>query len=1161
MDLSVDRRSALAGCFERSRGESTCFPARRCQRTASPGAEDATRSSALSEEGVLLRGGWRLCLRRARGGSGVRRGESARSPRRVTQAQSGWKVRLARGSTAALLFLASWALSFGQGIQSELIRLPASPKISPPLADRLQTSAPAERLKVWVFFTDKGLRSEIALAEALSVPERCLTQRAIQRRLKVRREGQVSGFEDLPVFEPYVRAVLGTGAQLRTRSRWFNAVTVWATPSQILRIAEMPFVALLRPVVGAKREKPPSEAIETRSEVLQPSVPKYRLDYGPSQAQLEQIQVPLLHELGYSGRGVLVAMFDTGFFKRHEAFSRLRIVAERDFVMGDGDTERNWDDPTDYSDSHGTYTWSALAGFCEGELIGPAYGADFLLAKTEDERSETPVEEDYWAAAVEWADSLGADVISSSLGYFDWYRFEDMDGNTAVCTRAADWAAKQGIAVVVAAGNWNNTPWGHISAPADGDSVIAVGAVDANGVIASWSSRGPTFDGRIKPEVCARGVGTRCATRRSPSSFGSASGTSLSTPLIGGACALLLEVHPEWTGWDARQALISTASQAHRPDNTYGWGIARVFEASGLRAPIPLVTSLEVLEPAATANGVLDPGEEFGFRIGLRNEGNEPTQGGVLRFRTSLPWVIPLDTCISFPGVEASQEIAVTASHVFRLQGLPEGATAVPVQLVIETHEGRSFTRSFFCRLAGAHWVRGSVQELATSLPVPGATVSFRPRLAPSDSVIWTRTNSSGEYRCLLPAGEYVAQATAAGYFPSLAAPFSLPEWETGRIYLALGKPVLEARVLVVEELPGEPDSQQATVEVRNAGAGDLFVAALPGAVVRPLPGERPAPFRIELWRDLREHSLADVKSISAELDGEGIRYTVSHWSPLPDTLEWQWAFFLDSDQDTATGERVGGLGADLRILADLTSGSLEVWQANAWRPILSLAGVSFDGCDLSVAVPESLFSPLDTNAVVPFCLSVQAKWHGSFRVFDHAPDPGPWRAFLPTRHPGGIRLSEGSLVLWSGQTSQLRLEFRKSGSPGQEISLLLASWDPLKPVQLLLIPQPAHVSQSRSAESVPRGWQLDEVHPNPVVDRTVFSVQGPPGSEFALVLVDARGREVSRFTGRLPVSGASHFHWDGRDVSGRFLPNGVYVARLQVGDQVHAARKLLLLR
>ena len=180
---------------------------------------------------------------------------------------------------------------------------------------------------------------------------------------------------------------------------------------------------------------------------------------------------------------------------------------------------------------------------------------------------------------MEWGDSLGADVASASLGYIDWYEFSDLNGDSAVTTIAVEQTYKNGIVCVSAAGNENGTNWGHIIAPADAEHVISVGAVDTNGVISSFSSRGPTYDGRIKPEVVARGVYTHCALAGGQTSYGYKSGTSLSTPLVAGAVAVILSAHPDWTPDMVREAMMMTASNFRNPNNIYGWGLIDVMAA------------------------------------------------------------------------------------------------------------------------------------------------------------------------------------------------------------------------------------------------------------------------------------------------------------------------------------------------------------------------------------------------------------------------------------------------------------------------------------------------------------------------------------------------------------------------------------------------------
>ena len=343
-------------------------------------------------------------------------------------------------------------------------------------------------------------------------------------------------------------------------------------------MAGLDCVASLDVVHGFKREEPTITERESGDQAAaRPDpIPGLKAFYGGAYRQVGMMGVPELHAAGLTGSGVIVCLLDIGFRKTHEAFRTAHVIAERDFVMKDGDVQRNPANPLDYSDAHGTACWSLLGGYRPGTLVGPAFGADFILGRTEDERSETPVEEDYWAAGIEWAEGLGADVVSSSLGYIDWYRFADMDGRTAVTTKAANRATALGVVVVNAAGNERAKAWGHIIAPADGLDVIAVGAVDAMGRISTFSSPGPTADGRIKPEVCAMGVKNFVALSGLTSGDGSYSmgnGTSYATPLTAGVVALLLEAHPNWTVAQVREALMSTAANAATPDNDYGWGL------------------------------------------------------------------------------------------------------------------------------------------------------------------------------------------------------------------------------------------------------------------------------------------------------------------------------------------------------------------------------------------------------------------------------------------------------------------------------------------------------------------------------------------------------------------------------------------------------------
>jgi hypothetical protein len=405
------------------------------------------------------------------------------------------------------------------------------------------------------------------------------------------------------VKKEYLDELKSLNLKIRVVSKWLNGASVLANRNQIEKIEKLPFVRAIKKVVTFYRKEPSfsEENLKKfyeapRDQLKIPHLGGGVLGYGESYAQLAQIHVPELHNLGYSGKGVLITMLDTGYFIHHPAFDSIlnsgRLVATHDFINGDDNVE---DGSGDYQREHGTYTFSAVGGFVSDTLIGPAYGSQFALAKTEVVATETQIEEDHWVAGIEWAENLGADVVSSSLGYNDWYTYEDMDGNTALCTKAADLAVSKGIVVVNAAGNerncWPPPCWDYIIAPADGDSVIAVGAVDINGIIASFSSKGPTYDGRIKPDVVACGVNTYCASPYG--GYAWIGGTSLSTPLVAGVCALLLEVHPDWTPVQVREALWSTASQADYPDNLMGYGVVDASKASGL---VHLVLSPERFE-------------------------------------------------------------------------------------------------------------------------------------------------------------------------------------------------------------------------------------------------------------------------------------------------------------------------------------------------------------------------------------------------------------------------------------------------------------------------------------------------------------------------------------------------------------------------------------
>ena len=401
--------------------------------------------------------------------------------------------------------------------RGEVARLLVSPKeypvVSATLKRFLSGFSSEDSVKVWVFFTDKGIFSQQQYQQAKATFKSSLTSSALKRRSKNRVE---IDFLDLPINQDYVNEVLRLGGELHKRSRWLNAVSIRIQADEIEKMAQFPFVRQIKKVVSFKRRPPKIDPLHGKLP-RQKDFTGYGRNYGPSLEQLDQINVPIVHDMGFKGENVIVGMLDTGYFKDHQAFnsaySDSRVLAEWDFINDDGNTQNETGDPSTQH-NHGTYTWSALGGEYDGELYGPAHKASFVLAKTEDVSQEVQIEEDNWVAGLEWADSIGAEVVSSSLGYTDWYDSSHFDGNTCVTTIAADLAASRGIVVCNAMGNEGagDGTYGTLIAPADADSILACGAVDEDGNIAYFSSRGPTYDGRIKPEVVARGAATYCAS-------------------------------------------------------------------------------------------------------------------------------------------------------------------------------------------------------------------------------------------------------------------------------------------------------------------------------------------------------------------------------------------------------------------------------------------------------------------------------------------------------------------------------------------------------------------------------------------------------------------------------------------------------------------------
>ncbi len=439
-------------------------------------------------------------------------------------------------------------------------------KVHPTLLRRLEEAGEGERVKAWVLFVDKGIASQQAFRASLRELSTRYNARAIERRRQRRTLPGSFDVHDLPVPDRYVNAVAATGVDLRVISRWVNGVSVMGTTEQFEQIAELPFVKVIQPVRRGHKiypeNLPEEQPDHGASDTGQAAGGTF---YGESEEQLAQMNLIGVHDAGFTAAGVIIGILDTGFQRTHEAFNDpthpVDVIAEYDFVDNDPDTSIEPGDPSGQH-SHGTAILGTLGAYKPGQLVGAAYDASFILCKTEDITAEYPAEEDNYVAGLEFIEANGGDVVTSSLGYINWYSQDDLDGLTAVTTIAVNIATGNGVHCCNAAGNSGhdtNPTTSRLIAPSDALEVIACGAVRSTGVIASFSSDGPSADGRVKPELLARGVDTRTVSSYNDTGYTGANGTSLSTPLVAGAVACLAQARPEWTVDQMRSHLFQAA--------------------------------------------------------------------------------------------------------------------------------------------------------------------------------------------------------------------------------------------------------------------------------------------------------------------------------------------------------------------------------------------------------------------------------------------------------------------------------------------------------------------------------------------------------------------------------------------------------------------------
>ncbi len=460
------------------------------------------------------------------------------------------------------------------------------------------------------------LKDKTGTAFTTAQASKFLSERSIQRRLN---QKILISTRDLPVSTTYLKQLSDLGVKVLGSSKWLNAVLLDATPTQLTTIKALSFVKSVEgnsSINGLRLASPLKNKWENGTAI--------DYNYGSALIQNQQLGADIMHKENFTGKGILVGVFDSGFDRSNSidvlktVFAEKRVIDTYDFV----DRKLN----VYNEDGHGTAVLSCIAGLSPGKLIGTAPDASFVLYRTEDVRTESKIEEVYWLFAAEKADSVGVDVINSSLGYTTFdnaaldYKYADMNGDKTICARAADFAVGVGINVVVSAGNDGNSNWKFVSTPADADSVISVGAIDAFGNIASFSSFGPNAKNNIKPELVARGQGTVVGS--GSNAIGASNGTSFSSPVLAGFVASFKQAYPQVPAMKLREILIKSADMYLTPNARVGYGLPNYTKAKELAAEY--LKTITLATPISTEPDQLliypNPMHESDFTIKLNSK-------------------------------------------------------------------------------------------------------------------------------------------------------------------------------------------------------------------------------------------------------------------------------------------------------------------------------------------------------------------------------------------------------------------------------------------------------------------------------------------------------------------------------------------------------------
>ena len=417
-----------------------------------------------------------------------------------------------------------------------------------------------------------GLADKYGNGYSISDPEKFLSQRSIERRIK---QNISFSQDDLPVSKIYLDSLKNMGLTILGSSKWFNSVIIESYDTMLLdTLDHISFVSEFHYNIPRKKAVSDIQNPKT-TESLKKNQHVYEFDYGQSFPQIALINGTGLHELGYRGRGIQIAVIDGGFYKV-DSIAAFDSLWNEGRLLGYHDFSRSGTDFFNTA-SHGMSVLSTMAANVPGVIIGTAPKASYWLLKSEIISSENPLEEALWVLASEFADSVGADIITSSLGYSQFddstmnYSYSDMDGKTTLVTQAAEKAFSKGMILVISAGNEGNKSWKYITAPSDGPNVLAVGATDTSGTLAAFSSRGPSSDNRIKPDVLA--VGNKTMVINQSGGLSPGNGTSFSAPQIAGMIACLWEATPEKTNLELIHAIRQSSSLYYNPNDFEGYGI------------------------------------------------------------------------------------------------------------------------------------------------------------------------------------------------------------------------------------------------------------------------------------------------------------------------------------------------------------------------------------------------------------------------------------------------------------------------------------------------------------------------------------------------------------------------------------------------------------